>query len=135
MKRLQDFWAWVKADRRRLIGAGVVVLLLIFGISRIVSGSKNKTTYQTATVAKGTIVSSVSASGQILTSSLVNISTQASGVVKAVYVKNGDSVYAGQPIAELTLDSDGAIANAKAYASLISAQSSANIANNNYRAT
>lgn len=135
MKKLKKFLAWLRADRKRIIGSGVVVLLLVFGIWRQASANKNKVTYQTTTVTKGTIVSSVSASGQILTSNLVNVSTQATGVVKAVYVKNGDRVYSGQKIAEITLDGDGALSNAKAWASLVSAQNGLNSANNNYRST
>src|SRR6185369_3174472 len=97
--------------------------------------SGNKIQYRTEKVTKGTIVSTVSASGVILTSNMVNVNSQASGVVKAVYVKNGDYVRAGTRIASVTLDSDGALANAKAYASLVSSQVAMQAANNNYRAT
>src|SRR5258706_1901149 len=128
-------WTWLKADRKRLIGAILVVLVLLFVYFKQNSASKNKITYQTATVAKGTVVSSVSASGQILTSNLVNVSTQASGIVKTVYVKNGDKVFAGQKIAVITLDSDGSLASTKAWASLVSANNSLNSANNSYRST
>ncbi|OGM76531.1 hypothetical protein A2210_02470 [Candidatus Woesebacteria bacterium RIFOXYA1_FULL_40_18] len=134
--KVQVFWSWLKADRRRLVGAAVTALLLASSIWYLVSrGNKNEVTYQTMAVTKGTIVSTVSASGQILTSNLVNVSTQATGVVKAVYVKNGDKVYAGQKIAEITLDSDGTLANAKAWTSLVSAQNGVNSANNSYRST
>lgn len=133
--RLVDLWAWVRADRKRLIGAGIVVLLLMFCIWKLVSGSKNKTTYQTAKVEKGTVVSTISASGKVLTTNTLSISTQASGVVEKVYVKDGDKVFAGQKLAEIKLDSDGALANAKAYASLVSAQNGVNSTNNSYRST
>lgn len=128
MKKLQGFWAWLRADRKRLIGAGVIILLIIFGVSRVLASAKNKTTYQTATVTKGTIVSTISASGKAISTNVLTINTQATGVVKAVYVKDGDKVFAGQRIAEITLDSDGALANARSYASWIAAQ-------NSYRST
>ena len=118
-----------------MIGAFVLAVLVAAGIWKLGFGKGEKTTYQTAKVEKGTLVSSVSASGQILSSNVLNITTQATGVVKAVYVKNEDRVYAEQKIAEITLDSDGALANAKAYASLVSAQNGLNSANNNYRST
>lgn len=121
LEKIKHFWAWLRADRKRWIGAAVIILLLIFVFFRQASVNKNKVTYQTTAVKKGTIVSSVSASGQILTSNLVNVGTQATGVVKAVYVKNGDKIFVGQRIAEITLDSDGALANTKAWASLVSA--------------
>ena len=118
-----------------MIGAFVLAVLVAAGIWKLGFGKSEKTTYQTAKVEKGTLVSSVSASGQILSSNVLNITTQVTGVVKAVYVKNEDRVYAEQKIAEITLDSDGALANAKAYASLVSAQNGLNSANNNYRST
>ena len=83
-----------------------------------------KITYQTAKIEKGTLVSSISASGNVLTTNTLSISTEASGVVKKVYVKDGDKVYAGQKLAEITLDSAGALASTKAWASLTSAQNS-----------
>lgn len=135
MGKLQDFWAWIRADRKRLVGGVILILLLIFGASRAISASKSKTTFQTSTVTKGTVVSTVSASGKALTTNILSIDTQASGVVKKVYVKDGDKVFAGQKIAEITLDSSGALANAEAYASLVSAQNGVNSANNNYRST
>lgn len=122
--KIKSFWTWLRADRKHLIGAVVVALLLVFGIWRQASASKNKVTYQTTAVTKGTIISSVSASGQILTSNLVNVSTEATGVVAKVYVKNGDKVFSGQAIAEITLDSDGALVNAKAWQALSSAENS-----------
>lgn len=114
MEKLRKYW--------RLV---LVALFLVFSIWYLVSRNiKNKITYQTTPVTKGTIVSSVSASGQILTSNLINVSTQATGIVKTVYVTDGEIVKRGQVIAEIILDSDGALANAKAWQTLISAQNS-----------
>ena len=104
----------------------VIGFLLIAGSMWYVV-SKNataKTTYQTAKIEKGTLVSSVSASGNVLTTNTLSISTEASGVVKKVYVKDGDKVYAGQKLAEITLDSAGTLANTKAWASLSAAENS-----------
>lgn len=132
----QKFWAWLKSDKKRWIIALIAVAILIYGIWNVIYGSKTNTvSYQTDTVKKGTVVSTVSASGKVLTTNILSISTQASGVVKKVYVKDGDKVVAGQKLAEITLDSDGTLANAKAYASYLSAQNSVNSANNSYRST
>lgn len=104
----------------------IVVAILVSSISYMVyrGTSTAKTTYQTATVEKGTLVSSISASGNVLTTNTLSISTESSGVVKKVYVKDGDKVYAGQKLAEITLDSAGTLANTKAWASLTGAQNS-----------
>ncbi len=135
--RTARIFAWLKAGKKRLIGIGLIVIALISGgvYLSLKSSNSNKVSYQTSTVTKGTIVYSISASGNVLTTNTLSISTQASGVVKKVYVKDGDKVVAGQKLAEITLDSDGALAAAKAYASLISAQNSVNSANNSYRST
>ena len=109
-----------------IVGAGVYVWR---------RNSSPQPQYQTVKIEKGTIVSSVSASGQILESNFLNISTQATGIVKGVYVENGDWVYAGQRIAEIELDADGKLKNAQAWASLVSANNALNAARNNYRST
>jgi macrolide-specific efflux system membrane fusion protein len=124
IKKMKSFKKWVVADKKRWIIGIVIILLAIFGIWRIVSSSSNKITYQTATIEKGTLVSSISASGNVLTTNTLSISSEASGVVKKVYVKDGDKVYVGQKLAEITLDSAGTLANTKAWASLTSAQNS-----------
>jgi membrane fusion protein, macrolide-specific efflux system len=135
--RLGSIFAWIKADRKRWIGIGIAVVVLISGGVFLISknSTSKKVTYQTSTITKGTIVSSISASGNVLTTNTLSISTQASGVVKKVYVKDGDKVVAGQKLADITLDSDGTLANAKSYASLISAQNSVNSTNNSYRSS
>jgi multidrug efflux pump subunit AcrA (membrane-fusion protein) len=68
---------------------------------------KNKSaaiTYQTDTATRGTLVVSVIGSGQVSTANNGTVSTLATGVVSKVYVKDGDTVKAGDKIAELDLD-------------------------------
>lgn len=132
---VKRFWQWLLADKKRWIGAIIILIIAVTGIWKLISNNSNKTTYQTSTVQKGTVVSTISASGKVLTTNTLSITTQASGVVKKVYVKDGDKVFQGQKLAEITLDSDGILANAKAYASYISAQNGVNSANNSYRST
>lgn len=133
MSKLKTLLAWIVKDKKRIIGVAVVVVLLILGIWKLTSNNKNEVTYQTSKVEKGTIVSSVSASGQVLTTNILSITTEASGVVKKVYIKDGDRVTAGQKLAEIILDTAGLEKNAQAYASYISALNGVNSANNNYR--
>jgi macrolide-specific efflux system membrane fusion protein len=84
----------------------IVLGLVIFAVTKIFSGS-SKVTYQTATVEKGTLMSSISASGTITSGDTTYITTGASGTVNKVYVKNGDTVVKAQKLAELTLDDVG----------------------------
>ncbi|MEK7188620.1 MAG: hypothetical protein AAB685_02085 [Patescibacteria group bacterium] len=105
----------------------MIVLALLVG-KLIVRAKGSIVQYQTAKVEKGNIISAVSASGQILSSNVINISTQATGLVKDVYLKNGDKVYSGQVLSKVTLDADGALKNAQAWASLVSANNALNAA-------
>jgi RND family efflux transporter MFP subunit len=121
IKILEKFKKLYKKHPKATIGVPVaVVLAIILAIS--LSGGKTKVTNQTEIVEKGTIVSTVSASGQILSSNIVSIKSNASGMVKKVYVKDGDKVVAGQKIAELSLDNDGQERAQSAYAAYLSAK-------------
>lgn len=132
-QKAKKFWAWLRASRKRQILAAVILMAAILLIFRLAKSGANKVRYQTTKVEKGTIVASVSASGQVLTTNTLAITTEASGVVKKVYVKDGDKVYVGQPLAEITLDTAGLKKNAQAYASLVSTQNGLNSAKNSYR--
>jgi len=83
-----------------------IVGLGYFGYTKL-STTTSAVSYQTAKVTKGTLVTSIAATGSITSGNTTNISTKASGAVTKVYVKNGDAVKKGQKILDITLDSDG----------------------------
>ncbi len=103
-----------------------IVLVIVFGLIgwRILGSRQPQSQYQTAQVEKGTIVASVTASGQVLTANIVNITTNTNGLVKNVFVKDGDRLTSGQKILEVTLDSDAQQKAASAYSSYLSAKNS-----------
>lgn len=80
--------------------------------------------YQTAQAEKGTLVTTVSASGTVSSGSMVSITTSVTGVVTNVYVQNGDSVIQGQKIADITLDQSAQQKQAQAWAAYLNAQAS-----------
>lgn len=125
----KGFWGWLKADKKRLIGAGVLVVALLFVLFRIRANAASKPSYQTSTVQKGTVVSTISASGKAISTSILPISTEASGIVSKVYVKDGDHVVKGQKIAAITLDTDGQKQYASALGSYLSSKNSLASAN------
>lgn len=103
----------------------IIVLILgaiIFGAVKLFGNKKTIAQYQTARAEKGNLVTTVSASGTITSGNNVTITTSATGVVKKVYVKNGDKVVKGQKLAELTLDQDSNQKYLSAYSSYLSAQ-------------
>jgi len=90
----------------------LILIILIGGIgwsiySKINSSKTSKTQIKTTTAEKGTLITSISSTGTITSSNKTTITTGATGTIKKVYVKNGDTVTKGQKIAEITLDDDG----------------------------
>ena len=100
-----------------------------------VRGSQSQTPkYQTAEVEKGTLTVVVSASGQVSSQNSAVVDTQASGVVKKVYVENGQKVKSGDKIAELDLDMIGQQRSSQSFAGYQSAKNNLETAKINYYA-
>lgn len=103
----------------------VIILIVLYLVN---SSASKKTQYLTSQATKGTLITSVTASGQITTANNVSVTIQAAGVVKEVFVKNGNTVNQGDKIATLTLDQASQQKAAAAYSSYLSAQNSLNSA-------
>lgn len=117
--------------KKILIGATVVLIILVGLTWNNIAHSQQAPTYQTAQTTKGTLVVSVSASGQVSVANKATVSSQVSGVVSLVFVKNGDSVTAGQQLAQITLDSVGLQRQASAWSAYLSAKNAVDSANAN----
>lgn len=132
MNRIMGLVKWLFSSKKKAI---IVIILLIlvgyFGYKQFLS-KPTAPQYQTAQATKGTLVTSVSASGNVTTANNVSVTIQASGVVKDVLVKNGDQVSQGQMLATLTLDQASQQKQAVAYASYLSAKNSLDNANAKY---
>lgn len=111
-------------SKKRIVLSIIVLLLIIVGIWKMIGNGSSKVQYQTASVERGTLVSSIASSGQMLSSNYLNLNTKASGIIKTVYVKDGDKVTTGQKIAEMELDREGQQANSQAYSSYLSSKNS-----------
>ena len=120
MKKITGF---IKAHKKISIGVLISLIILVFLATKLFP-AKAKTQYQTAKVEKGAIISSISTSGQVISSNQVDINTQASGFVIKLYVREGDLVTSGQKIADITLDTNGQQANSSAWSSYLSAKNS-----------
>jgi len=110
--------------RKKVIG--LIILLAATGWFgwRTFTAKDKKPRYQTITVKRGMIISSVSASGRVLSANIISASTKASGIIKKVYVRNGDEVKKGDKILEIDLDLQGKQKNAQAWSSYLSAKNS-----------
>lgn len=111
-------------NRVRALGTIVLTILIILAGWNFFANKQSAPQYQTAQAEKGTLITTVSASGTVSSGSTVNISTQATGFIANVYVKNGDTVTQGEKIADMTLDQDGLQKQSQALSSYLSAQSS-----------
>lgn len=114
----------IKLTRKKLLIFLIIITVGLFAGWKLLGQKEQQPQYQTAGVEKGTIVVSVNASGKVLTANLINVTTSATGVVKKVYVKDGDIVAAGQKIAEITLDQQGQQKNASNWSNYLSAKNS-----------
>lgn len=123
MQNITNYLIHLKKNRKIWAFVTLGVFLLLTGW-RILSKTQPAPQYQTAKVERGTIISSISASGQILTANIIDITSGAKGIVKKVYVKDNDKVVSGQKILEFTLDQDGQQKSSSAYSSYLSAKNS-----------
>jgi len=91
------------ANKHKLISSAIVaaVVLIVWGISRSISAGNQVVTYTVGTAAKGTVMSTVSGSGQVSASQQVDIKPKASGDVTAVKVVQGQSVKSGALLVQL----------------------------------
>lgn len=117
--------------RNKILIIVAVAVVLWFGGSRIIETRVQQPQYQTAQAEKGTLITSISASGTVSQGSSVSSTTNATGVVKEVYVKDGDTVSKGDKIADITLDTNSQQKQAAAWASYLSAKNSLDAANAN----
>ncbi|MDB5188489.1 MAG: family efflux transporter subunit, HlyD family secretion protein [Candidatus Nomurabacteria bacterium] len=89
---------YVKTHKITSILVGLGVLIAGYFIIHAATAKTPAPTYAIGTVQKGTIVSTVTGSGQISTSESVNLQPQVSGPLVSVRVKAGDSVSRGQAL-------------------------------------
>lgn len=98
-------------SKKKIILIGIVVVAVVGGILWLTGGSssKPKVSYLTATVSKGEISESVTATGTIEPVTEVQVGTQVSGIIDKLYADYNSVVKKGQLIAEMdrvTLESE-----------------------------
>jgi HlyD family secretion protein len=91
----------MKTWKKVLIGVGAALVLGIIVAITVYQSRKNLVTVQTGKVQKETLVSVVSASGEVKPKTYVNIGANAFGKIIRLHVKEGDHVKKGQLLAQL----------------------------------
>lgn len=108
----------------KILIVGFLIVGSYFFYERSRLNQTAKITYQTATAEKGTLITTISASGSVSSTGNIDISTSVSGTVSEVYAKNNDALQKGQEIATISLDSTSAQKQASAWSSYLSALNS-----------
>ncbi|MFA5025975.1 MAG: efflux RND transporter periplasmic adaptor subunit [Candidatus Shapirobacteria bacterium] len=99
----------------------VVLILGFFIFNKIKTNQSNKVTYKTSVAEKGSLITTITASGTITSGNTTYITTGAVGTVNKVFVKNGDTVKKGQKLAELVLDDKASETQTTAWANYLNA--------------
>lgn len=106
-------------------GIGVVVIAALitgfFLYKKSQAKTESKTIYQYETVKKGSLTSTVSATGNVAVRDEVDVTPSTSGTVKKVYVSAGDTVSKGDTLFTLSSDSVSSQID-QAYSSVLSAK-------------
>jgi multidrug efflux pump subunit AcrA (membrane-fusion protein) len=119
------------SNRTRTVGmtgglaVGVVAVGLL-ALNSIYTTASAKSVVRTATVQRGTVQSTVTATGNVAAATTLALNFQSSGVLTSVDVKPGDQVAPGQQLAKID-DAQAQASLASAQAALTAAQ--ANLAN------
>jgi len=100
--------------------AVAVIGVALLAVNSIYSTASAKTVVRTATVQRGTVQSTVTATGNVAAATSLSLNFQNGGIVTAVDVKPGDQVAPGQELAKID--------DAQTQASLATAQAGLNAA-------
>ncbi len=99
--------AYAVAHKAISAGIAAAVLAAGYGAWSHAQAGTAEAKYVLATAAKGTLISSVSGSGQVAAENQVSVTSAVSGDVNGVYVENGEEVRQGQLLA--TVESSDAV--------------------------
>lgn len=127
MKLLQ-----VGLGKLSIIILAIILAVSWFTVPKLLKSKASQPQYQTAQVEKGTLIVTVSASGQVSAANSATVDTKASGVVSKIYVENGQKVQTGDKIAEIDLDLEGKQRATQSFSSYQSAKNTLETAKINY---
>jgi len=130
-EKVKSFPAWFKTtSKKNKLGVIVGVLVVIFILSKVLGGDKEKIEYEYIKVEKGNIESLYSETGEIQNSNVTEVVSTIEGVVGEVYVANGAIIYRGQNLFYVTSTAN-AQERALAYSNYLTAKNALETAERN----
>jgi HlyD family secretion protein len=101
MKKILSIKKYVLAYKKTSIVIAIIIIFAGYMGVKAYTDSSTQTLYTIGTVSKGTIVTTISGTGQVSASSQIDLKSQTSGTIVAVPVKNGDTIKAQTLIAQI----------------------------------
>lgn len=95
MQRLKDY---IKNHKKTSLLILIVIIGLGYLLYKLVNPTESLSTYTLGEVTKGTIVSTITGTGQVEAENQLDITPKVSGVITAVRVSPGDKVTSGQTL-------------------------------------
>lgn len=89
---------YISTHKKTSIFIGIVFIAIVYFIIHVLVGKNVKTAYVLGTAQTGTVVATVTSTGQIATSATLDLKPQVSGAITAIYAKAGDKVKKGQAL-------------------------------------
>jgi HlyD family secretion protein len=96
LTKLQKVKYFIFSHKKMSIGILVILIILGYFGSKVIFKATADTSYVTATVGKGSVLVSVSGSGQVEASSSIDLKSKVSGDISYVGIKAGDVVQKGK---------------------------------------
>ncbi len=94
----QKIKIYITAHKKTSIAIGIVVIIVGYVLIHSLTKASAKTAYVLGKVETGTVVSTVTSTGQISTSATLDLKPQVSGEITAIRAKAGDKVVKGQAL-------------------------------------
>ena len=111
---LQRIKGFIITHKKISITLGLVLIVVIIWIVRVGTNTTGEPRYVLSTVEKGTLITTVSGTGQVSASNQIDIKSKVGGDVSYIAVVNGQKVGAGATIARLdTKDAEKAVRDAE----------------------
>ena len=128
-KKPKKLWGWVKRRKWWILLFIVVAGMAVYFISG--NSGNQGTGFATASITRGDLRQVVTATGEIQPLNTINVGSQVSGTIEAIYVDYNSKVKKGDVLLEIEPSVLQASVD-EAYASLVSAESQRNYAKSEY---